>query len=323
MSELYVPSAMTRRGWLSRGAAAVAAAPLATATASRAAEGDGASRRVARLAHLTDIHVQHELEATAGMAACLHHLQGLDDPPELVVTGGDSVFDVFAADQARSDQLSALWRDTLRNECSLPVRSVIGNHDIRPWASADPAGADAKAWAQELLALERRYYGFDLGPWRILVLDSVQPHGDGYTGRLDPEQRQWLEEELQQLAGARPAMLISHIPILTLTTLIADQKRLVDGEHRVPGSWMLEDGTSLHYMLREHPNVKLCLSGHMHLLDRCELDGVTYLCGGAVSANWWKGRRQKMDEGYGLLDLYDDGRFEYAYTTFGWQAAPA
>jgi hypothetical protein len=58
----------------------------------------------------------------------------------------------------------------------------------------------------------------------------------------------------------------------------------------------------------------------MHLLDRCETDGIAYICGGAVCANWWEGRRQKIDEGYGLVDLYDDGSFEYAYTPFGWKA---
>jgi 3',5'-cyclic AMP phosphodiesterase CpdA len=200
------------------------------------------------------------------------------------------------------------------------VRSCIGNHDIRPWTVGDAVGAAAKAWATDLLHLERRYYGFGQNGWRFLVLDSVQPETGGYVGYIDPEQRAWLEAELKQLAASTPVAVVSHISILTVTTFLMDRERYVDGAHQIPGGVMMRDATSLHTLLREHPNVKLCLSGHMHLLDRCEMDGVTYICGGAVSANWWQGRRQKLDEGYGLVDLYDDGSFDYAYTTFGWKA---
>jgi Icc protein len=98
---------------------------------------------------------------------------------------------------------------------------------------------------------------------------------------------------------------------------------LVNGDVVMSGSLIMRDGTAIHNILREHANVKLCLSGHMHLCDRCEIDGVTYICGGAVCANWWKGVRQKVHEGYGLVDLYDDGSFRYAYTQYGWIAAPA
>ncbi len=311
---------ISRRHCLELGALGALAAPLAGRSTAAPTAASAGRKRVLRFAHLTDVHVQPELDAAAGTVKCLHHAQSLDDPAELIITGGDTVFDVFAVDQARTDLLADLWRRTLKSECSLPVRAVIGNHDIRPWDGADSVGGGGKAWAVDFLGLEKRYYAFDQAGWRFLVLDTVQPRDDGYTGKLDPEQRTWLDSELAQLAGAKPVVIVSHIPILSVTTLISDDERVVDGEIRVPGSWMLEDGQSVHSLLREHPNVKLCLSGHMHLLDRCEMDGVTYICGGAVSANWWKGQRQKVDEGYGLVDLYDNGHFEYAYTPFGWDA---
>jgi Icc protein len=324
MSEMRDESwRLTRRRYLELGALGAAAAPLLGSSAV-AAPASGATtterKRALRFAHLTDIHLQPERAAVAGTAQCLHHVQGLADPPGLIVTGGDSVFDVFEVDQARTDLLGKLWADSLKAECSLPVRSCIGNHDIRPWTAGDAVGAAAKSWATDLLHIERRYYGFDQAGWRFLVLDTVQPEGGDYVGYIDPEQRDWLETELRALAGSRPVVIVSHISILTVTGLVVDQKRYILGAHHVPGAQMLRDSTSLHYLLREHSNVKLCLSGHMHLLDRCEADGVTYICGGAVCANWWQGRRQKLDEGYGLVDLYDDGSFDYAYTTYGWKA---
>ena len=54
--------------------------------------------------------------------------------------------------------------------------------------------------------------------------------------------------------------------------------------------------------------------------DRVDFQGVSYLCNGAVCANWWKGRHQECDEGYALLNLFDDGSFEHEYVAFGWKA---
>ncbi|HYO24264.1 MAG TPA: metallophosphoesterase [Lacipirellulaceae bacterium] len=310
---------VTRRRCLQAGAVSALGGALVAPRLGQAAA--PAPTRVARIAHLSDIHVQPELRAAAGAAKCLQHVQSLPDRVDLVVTGGDTVMDAFEVDAARSAALGELWRGLLKSECSLPVRAVIGNHDVRPWTQGDAVGGDGKKAAQELLGLDARYYAFDLGNWRLIVLDTVQPHGADYAGFVDPEQRAWLEGELATVGAARPVAIVSHIPILTVTALVASADNAASGDHRIPGGFMLRDGASLHYLLREHPNVKLCLSGHMHLVDRCEIDGMTYICGGAVCANWWKGRRQKVDEGYGLLDLYDTGLFSYAYTTYGWEAA--
>ena len=73
------------------------------------------------MAHITDIHVQPERGAVQGMAAALHHLQGLSDSPELVINSGDAVMDTLATDVARTDLQWKLWNQTLRDECSLPV----------------------------------------------------------------------------------------------------------------------------------------------------------------------------------------------------------
>ena len=36
-----------------------------------------------------------------------------------------------------------------------------------------------------------------------------------------------------------------------------------------------------------------------------------------------KGPLQQFPEGYGVIDLYPDGRFEHQYVAFGWKAEPA
>jgi 3',5'-cyclic-AMP phosphodiesterase len=70
----------------------------------------------------------------------------------------------------------------------------------------------------------------------------------------------------------------------------------------------------------KHPNVKLCLSGHTHLVDRLDYTGVSYFCNGAVSGAWWKGAWQGCEPGYALVNLYDDGSFEREYVVYGAKA---
>lgn len=321
---LKAPTSRLSRRQVLRGAACGAlAAPLAFGNAvAAAATAEKVSRRVLRLAHLTDVHVQPERHAAEGLAQCLRHVHALADPAQLVITGGDAVMDSFKAAPERSQLLVELWRDVLQRECRLPVRHCLGNHDHRPWAPRTPGEVAGKQWAMDMYDLDAPYYAFDQAGWRFIVLDSVLPDGDHYTSGLDPAQRQWLETQLRGKPPEQPAVVVSHIPVISVTPLTHGDKRTPEDVHQIAGPTMHLDGASLHHLFRAH-NVRLCLSGHIHLHDRCEVDGVTYICDGAVSAKWWNGEFHRVDEGYGLVDLYDDGRFDYAYTPYGWQAAPA
>jgi hypothetical protein len=66
--------------------------------------------------------------------------------------------------------------------------------------------------------------------------------------------------------------------------------------------------------------VKVCLSGHIHLVDRVDYLGVSYLCNGAVSGAWWKGPNQEFGNGYAIVDLFPDGAFTSTYHQFDWRA---
>ena len=276
-------------------------------------------QRVARIAHLTDVHVQPERAGEAGFAACLQHVQ-THAKPDLVFFGGDGVFDVMERDAARRDQLGALWRRILKAELSTPHRSVIGNHDIPEIKSlvSNRASEDAaKVWPCELYGLEKRYYSFDQFGWHFVMLDDVRI-GDakGYFGALDPEQLDWLKKDLAA-AKDRPTVVLSHIPIVTVTGFF-DGDRTKSGDWDVPRSFMHIDANILHELLVAAGNVKLCLSGHEHQLDRCALDGLTYGCHGAVCGNWWEGTYHHTPAGYAVVDLFDDGGFEIAYSDYGW-----
>ncbi len=282
--------------------------------------------RVVRIAHLTDVHLQPERGAEAGFAACLAHMQSQPDRPELVLTGGDHLMDVFEQQAPRSATLATMWRDVMKRECSLRVESAIGNHDIRGWHSKAGMRPEepgyGKAFALDLLGLAEPYRTFDLAAngatWQVIVLDSIQQRPDSYRCYCDQEQRAWLEKTLKAKPKDRPTLVLSHAPILSLTPFSAGDRRKGD-DLTVDGSLLHLDGAALHQLFRRN-NVKLCLSGHIHALDRCDIDGVSYICDGAVCGNWWKGPHRDVPEGYGIVDLFADGSFRHTYAQYGWHA---
>jgi 3',5'-cyclic AMP phosphodiesterase CpdA len=244
-----------------------------------------------------------------------------------VVTGGDLIMDGFENSEQRTREQWDLWTRVFRDECAIPVEHTLGNHDIWGWnkARSGTTGGEpmwGKRWACDLFGWQRPYRVVERGAWRLVILDSVQPRGDaGYTANLDPEQMEWLRAELAR-DRARHVCVVSHIPILGVTP-IAGTGEVKDGDWHINGSLMHTDSHALIKLFKEAGNVRLCLSGHIHKLDRCEYEGTTYVCGGAVCGAWWKGPRDRVAEGYGLVDLYADGTFDYAYQTYGWVASEA
>lgn len=279
-----------------------------------------------RLAHLTDIHVQPELRAEAGMASAFNHAQA--NKPDLIITGGDAVMDVFEAKRSRAEQLRGIFQGTLKRECSVPVHHVTGNHDILGWnrKKSESTGTEAdwgKRFACDLFGISRNYYTFDHGPWRFICLDSVQPKDDRYTAYLDDAQMEWLTQTLAATPKSMPVAVVSHIPILSLTALTYGAPRSrehVGTDTVIFNGEMHTDATLLHDLFKQAGNVKVCLSGHVHLLDHCMIDGISYICDGAVCGSWWKGAVEGIPEGYGVLDLRPDGTFTHRYERYGWQA---
>ncbi|HVZ94359.1 MAG TPA: metallophosphoesterase [Phycisphaerales bacterium] len=338
---------MTRRGVLKAIAGTGAAGALSGVLAGCATKQSttmartppAASRqRALRLAHMTDFHIQPEKGAGEGSARCLHHVQSLADKPSLIITGGDHIMDGVEKEEARTRELWELWARTVRNDCSIPVRHALGNHDIWGWnkGKSKTTGSEArwgKQWALDALGEPSRYYSFDRSGWHIVVLDSIHVHPEnpsGYIGKLDDPQFDWLERDLAAAsrAGGPPVMVVSHIPILSAIVLVPriskgdDQlaSKGVQMARDIPAGLMHVDAHRLRMLFRQNPNVKLCLSGHLHRTDRVDYEGVTYLCSGAVSGSWWDGPNDLTREGYNVVDLYSDGTFGYEYIEYGWTA---
>ena len=280
-----------------------------------------------RVAHMTDLHIQPEREAVKGVAAALHHVQALHERPDLILTGGDLIMDSFAQDEARTKLQWGLLRDTLKNECSIHIEHTLGNHDVWGWhkSKSRTRGDEplwGKKWACDQLALARPYHSFTRNGWHFICLDSIDhdpANPDGYIGNLGEEQLEWLARDLAATDSGTPVLVVSHIPILSVTGLLGATEKDTTN-YKVSGGLLHTDSHRIRALFAKHPNVKLCLSGHMHRIDRTDYLGVTYFCNGAVSGNWWKGAHYECNEGYAVLELYTDGTFDHRYVPFGWTA---
>lgn len=305
-------------------AATIAAFSRVSLGAARPTQIPGRTRSI-RLAHLTDLHLQPELDAVAGVAACLHHVQSQADKPALILTGGDHVMDAFDQEYARASTLWDLVRKTIKDENSLPMRYCLGNHDVWGWnRSKSKTKGDEAGWGKSMaldhVELAKPYYSFDQAGWHFVVLDSVRNDPDdpnGYVGGLDNEQFEWLKNDLAAANGAN-TLILTHIPMMTVTVL--DAKVDKGGDLKISGGLLYTDWPRVKALLQANPHVKCVIGGHMHRLDRVEFLGVTHLCNGAVCGNWWKGKHYEAAEGYSLLDLFDDGTVERTYVEYGWKA---
>ena len=313
----------TRRRFLatSAGLAAIGACGVSFADAPNPGR-----RRVLRVAHLPDVHVKPENKGGEGMAACLRHAQGLDPKPDFILLGGDHVMDCFRQKFDRTKVIWDLYAKVLKDECSIPVYSCLGNHDVWGWdkGKAETTGDEplfGKKWAIEVAGMPDRYYSFSRGGWKFLVVDSIQPGPTpvSFAAYIDEAQRDWLNRELKETPPTTPIFFLSHVPILSAMALYKPRKQATAGGFVNCGD-LHTDGTELLDLLSSHPNVKLCVSGHLHLMDYCRIRNLDFYCNAAVCGAWWSGAYGGFAEGYGVYDLYDDGSHDFQFLNFGWKA---
>lgn len=270
---------------------------------------------VLRVAHLTDIHLKNKFDAPARFTKCLHHMQEQSPKVDLVLNGGDVVFDMNKENIGTITDQWKLYKSVWENECKLPVNYCLGNHDIW-WNENDKAQAlYGKKYSMDQLGLQTPYYSFIKGGWKFILLDSVHLDIDNtwYIGKLGDEQFAWLENELKTTNPSMPVLVMTHIPILTATNLIEDN---IVNKWTMLGGDMHTDVSKIISLFYKHPNVKLCLSGHIHLREKLIYNNVTYICNGAVSGAWWEGNRRETAPGYGVIDLFADGSFKEDYVNY-------
>jgi hypothetical protein len=179
-----------------------------------------------------------------------------------------------------------------------PHYHVLGNHDF---SVAD----DKKLQVPERLGLTSRYYSFERGRWRFIVVDGndvslyAYPAGSdrylaakaqydsyerkpaNYNGAVGKDQLAWLQTQFE---GARKAkqriVLFCHFPIFP------------ENSHNL---W---NDTEITKLLAEHSQIIAWVNGHNHAGNYGKDDGVHYLT--------LKGMVDTEETSYAIIDVYSD-----------------
>jgi len=272
---------------------------------------------VLRFAHLTDMHVEPGIGAEEGVKKCIEHILKTEKRVDFFVNGGDLIMDALGKDETETEAQWAIWRSIRATYPDLKFYHCIGNHDV--WGKTPHVEKfPGKAWVLKEHGMDSPYYTFESNGWHFIVLDSTHLKEDGtwYTAKLDTMQRKWLEKTLKDIPSKNPIMIISHIPILGATPFL-DGDNAKTGDWIVPGAWMHIDAKSLINLFQKHENIKVCISGHIHLVESLLYQNIHYHCSGAVSGNWWKDEPyENTHKGYGLFELYENGSHTFKYVTY-------
>ena len=198
------------------------------------------------LVQLSDPHIGAtwaDGDSVAGLRAAVESVRRLPDVLDAVLMSGD------LADNAADGEYE-LVRELLA-QLGVPVYVLPGNHDDRetlrrhfnlPGAVGTPV-----------------QYAVNLGPLRLVVLDSTRPGED--RGELDTGRLRWLDTELAR-APDRLTVLALHHPPVSTGIAAWDELGLPAADRRALGD-----------VLERHPQVRRIVAGHVHRTMTAELAG--------------------------------------------------
>jgi 3',5'-cyclic AMP phosphodiesterase CpdA len=202
------------------------------------------------LVQLTDPHVGADWgdgDPVAMLAAAVEAVRAVEPNPDAVLVSGD------LADHGGDDEYEQV-RELLA-PLEAPLYALPGNHDDRAALRRQfgVPGADD----------EPVQYAADLGPLRLVVLDSTRAGED--RGELDADRLAWLEATLAAAPGT-PTLLALHHPPFATGILGFDKVGLPASDRRALGK-----------VIEAHPQVRRIVAGHMHRTMSAELGGRSVL----------------------------------------------
>jgi 3',5'-cyclic-AMP phosphodiesterase len=198
------------------------------------------------LVQLSDPHIGAawgDADPVSMYTAAVDAVRSLRLRPDALLVSGD------LADTASDVEYQALRE--LTEPLDVPVYVVAGNHDDRqalhrhfgvPGANGEPV-----------------QYSVDLGPARLLVLDSKREGAD--SGELDADRLAWLDAQLAAAPDAPTILAVHHPPLPTGIPAMDDIG--------LPAS----DRHALAQVIERHAQVRRVVAGHVHRTVTGEVGG--------------------------------------------------
>jgi 3',5'-cyclic-AMP phosphodiesterase len=198
------------------------------------------------LLQISDTHVGASWEGVAP-EACLRRaveaILALPDRPDALLISGDLTDNGAPAEYARVRELL--------EPLGLEPHVLPGNHDLR--------GPLREAFGLPGEGEEPGSHAVDLGPLRLVCLDTIVPGSDG--GALDGGRLEWLDAALAEAPG-QPTVLALHHPPLRTEMPGFERIGLTDAGREGLGE-----------VLDRHPQVLRIVAGHVHRSIVGELAG--------------------------------------------------
>jgi 3',5'-cyclic AMP phosphodiesterase CpdA len=267
-----------------------------------------------KVAFLTDIHVQKELNAERGFLSAINKVNEMN--PDLVITGGDLIMDALNQSYERSDSLFNLY-DSLCDSFNMPVYNTIGNHDVFGLYKTSGIDTTHHEYGKKMyinrLGDGKSYSSFDHKGWHFILLDAIEFTPERkYIGGISQSQIDWIKKDLTRLDKKTPIVLSTHIPFISVS------KQILEGSTAALTEVIVVKNSKEILALFEGYNLKLVLQGHLHIVEEIIFKETHFITGGAVSGNWWKGSHYGFEEGFVIIEFYEDD-FNWKYIDYGWE----
>ena len=210
----------------------------------------GVPERPFVLAQLSDSHIGADWaggDPLAGLAEVVKAMCAMQQPLDAVLVSGDLSDNGIDSEYEQVRELLAPLR--------APIYVLAGNHDDR--------GRLRRHFDLPGVGDEPVQYSVDLGPLRLVVLDTTRP-GEN-EGSLDRERLDWLEAELHS-ASDQLTLLATHHPPLATGMRAWDAICLPAADLR-----------ALAAVIDRHSQVRAIVGGHVHRTITGDLVGRTVL----------------------------------------------
>ncbi|WP_421775057.1 metallophosphoesterase family protein [Gracilimonas sp.] len=272
-----------------------------------------------RIVHLTDQHVTSRRKGHEGYKKCIQSINALDPSPDLVLMGGDMVFDGLYTELETYQESIRLY-SSITDELNVPYYHCLGNHDVlglssRRKVSKDHPGIGRKMIMEEL-GMENDYYSFNHKGWHFVVLNSIfefeGENGPAYKAMIGEEQLDWLRHDLGDHKDM-PTIAVSHLAAFSHKGQINN-----DFEMKAMSPIILQNNIDLRYVLERH-NVKALLQGHTHISEDFRFNDVWYITSQAASAAWWGGNWLGFKPGYTVFELGKQDILKWYPVEYDWE----
>ncbi len=235
-----------------------------------------------RFIQFSDMHLFGDAGARLRGVASLPALQAAvadasrrcHDPDGILLTG----------DLVQDDPDGYRWIRHVFGASRVPVMCLAGNHDLPDHMRVELASAPFKLGGE-----------IEFGRWLVVMLDTWLPHSA--AGRIGAAALARLREALAKHRGKHVLVCLHHHPIA------------------MRSEWLdhvgLTDSAELLAIVRQHPNVRGVLWGHVHQSLDSFVHGVRFMASPATCAQFLPGSVDfaidSRPPGYRVLELMHDG----------------